>query len=759
MISSDATMLIDQGIGLLHEGRPEEAIACLEGALAISPVSARALNHLGMAFHLQKRYAEAVACYEKALAFRPDNVNAHINLGNALTELGRFEDALACYEKAAALRPDLAGAHYNRGLVLQKLSRFDEAAACYEKTLALKSDFAEACNGLGVAHKGSGRIEEAIHCYEKALALRPDLVEAHNNLGLALHERGQAREALAHYQKAIALKPDFAEAHNNLGLALKSQGRLEEALACYRKALALKPDYAEACNNLGVALYDQGMLEEAVACYRKTLTLKPDYAMAHNNLGIALQEQRRLDEAVAHFEKALAIDPGYGAAHDSLGSALGDQGRLDEAITHYKKALALQPDYATAHSNLLFTLNYLPGRDPDTVFAEHVEFARQHETPLAVRIQPHRNDRSPGRRLKIGYVSGDFRSHSVARFLEPVLAHHDHGQFEIYCYSCHHQTDEVTRRLQGHADHWRSLVGIPDEAAADMIRADGIDILVDLAGHTAYNRLPLFAAKPAPVQATYLGYLNTTGLRAMDYRITDGFADPEGLTEKYHSEQLVRLPDSFWCYRTPPDAPPVNNLPALQQRHVTFGSFNNIVKINHDVIAVWSRLLGAVPDSRLIMVGAPAGTAANALRARFEQAGVIPQRLELLNKVSHDEFWRLHHRVDIALDPFPYTGGITTCETLWMGVPVITLAGHGGFSGSGNSLLSNLGLPEMIAHSPEEYVAIAARLARDPGRLSELRAGMRERIGRSPLTDAPTVTRHLEAAYRKMWAKYVEGKT
>lgn len=759
MISSDATALIDRGIGLLQQGRPEEAIACFEGALAVSPASVRALNHLGMAFHRQKRYEEAVACYEKALDFRPDNANAHINLGNALMELSRFEDALAYYEKAAALRPDLAGVHYNRGLVLQKLSRFDEAAACYEKTLALKPDFAEACNGLGMAHKESGRIDEAIRCYEKALALRPDLAEAHNNLGLALQEQGQVGEALAHCQKAIALRPDLAEAHNNLGLALRSQGRLEEALACYRKALALKPDYAEACNNLGVALYDQGRLEEAVAYYRKTLVLKPGYAMAHNNLGIALQEQGKSDEAVAHLDKALAIDPGYAGAHDNLASALKDQGRLDEAIAHYKEALALKPDYATAHSNLLFTLNYLPGRDPDTVFAEHVEFARQHETPLVGRIQPHRNDRSPGRRLKIGYVSGDFRSHAVAQFFEPVLAHHDHGQFEIYCYSCHHQTDEVTRRLQGHADRWRSLVGIADEAAAEMIRADEIDILVDLAGHTAYNRLPLFAAKPAPVQATYLGYLNTTGLRAMDYRITDAFADPEGLTEKYHTEQLMRLPDSFWCYRTPPDAPPVNSLPALQRRYVTFGSFNNFVKINHDVIAVWSRLLGAVPDSRLIMVGAPAGTAAHALRAQFEQAGVTPERLELLNKVSHEEFWRLHHRVDIALDPFPYTGGVTTCETLWMGVPVITLAGYGGFSGSGNSLLSNLGLREMIARTPEEYVAIGVALAQDLDRLRELRAGMRERIGKSPLTDAVGVTRHLEAAYRKMWAKYAGGQT
>jgi predicted O-linked N-acetylglucosamine transferase (SPINDLY family) len=654
-------------------------------------------------------------------------------------EAGHLEQAQQAYQLANALAAQ---------------GKLDQAVDYYERALVLGPDNADAHNNLGLVLAAQGKLDQAVAHFERALALDPDYTEVHNYLGNALGMQGRTDQAVAHFERALALDPDYAEVHNNLGNALMLQGRTDQAVVHHERALALDPDNAQVHNNLGNAYRAQGRTDQAVVHYERALALNPDYAEAHCNLGSVLALQGKTDQAVAHYERALALDPDYAEVHNNLGNALMLQGRTDQAVTHYEHALALNPDFAVAHNGLLFALNYLSDKAPATVLAAHLDFARRWEAPLAASIQAPANNHSPERRLRIGYVSGDFRQHSVSYFIEPVLAHHNHDRFEIYCYSSDLKEDEVTGRLQTHADHWRRLVDLSDEQAANQIRADQIDILIDLSGHTRGNRLLVFARKPAPVQVTWLGYPATTGLSAMDYRLTDGFADPVGMTEHLHSEKLIRMPECFSCYRPPSDAPEVSGLPARAKGYVTFGSFNNLAKINREVMAVWAKILQAVPGSRLTFknTGLGGSSVQHRVRETFMGLGVAPERLELL---GNDPFPRTHLErywsIDIGLDPFPYNGATTTCEALWMGVPVVALAGRTHAGRVGVSQLSNLGLTELIGISTEEYAAIATRLARDLERLSQLRASLRSHMAASPLIGAQRFTKNLEQAYLGMW--------
>jgi predicted O-linked N-acetylglucosamine transferase (SPINDLY family) len=553
--------------------------------------------------------------------------------------------------------------------------------------------------------------------------------------------------------------PRLEEARRAFHLAntLAAQGRMDQAIAHYEHSLSLREDVA-ARNNLGNALAALGRMDQAATHYERVLSLRPEHVSAQNNLGLILLQRGRLTEAFAHFEKAIALQPDFAQAHNNLGLAWQTQGRVDEALAHYQRALMLRPDYVEAHSNMLLSLNYLSSIDPVAVFAAHLDFARRWEAPLAPLIQPPSNDRSPERRLKLGYVSSDFRQHSVAHFIEPVLKSHDHDRFEIFCYSNHSQEDEVTARLKTQTDHWRQIAGIADDVVARQIRTDQIDILVDLNGHTANNRLLVFARKPAPVQVTWLGYPNTTGLSAMDYRLTDGYADPVGMTEHLHSEKLVRLPESFSCYQPPQDAPPVSELPAREKGYITFGSFNHQAKLSPDVMTVWAKLLNTIPGSRLVLKNPSLGEAAiqDAVREAFTALGIAPERLELLGlDPSRAVHLARYQHIDIGLDPFPYNGATTTCEALWMGVPVVTLAGRTHAGRVGASQMSNLGLTELICHAPDEYVATAVRLASDLERLGRLRQELRPGMTASPMVAAQRFTRNLEDAYRAMWRNLV----
>lgn len=607
---------------------------------------------------------------------------------------------------------------------------------------------------LGNTFAAQGNIEQAIAHYQSACALNPEIPEIYNNLGLLLATQGRTEQAIAHYETALRLKPGYPDAHNNLGNALVTQGKRDLALPHYERALRLCPDHADAHNNLGLLLVALDKADQAISHYERALQLRPDFANAHNNLGLLRAKQGRTGEAVAHYERALLIRPEYADAHNNLGNTLVMQGRTDQAITHYKRALSLEPGYADVHSNLLLTLNYRSGDDLGAIYTAHLEFAKQFEEPVARLAQHHSNVPVPDRPIRIGYVSSDLRQHSVAYFIEPVLEHHDRRRFQIFCYYNSFQEDAVTGRLKSLSDHWRCISGMSDDLAAKQIRDDQIDILIDLNGHAGQNRLPIFARKPAPVQVTWLGYPNTTGLSTIDYRITDGFADPVGMTEHIHSERLVRLPECFSCYKPFRDAPPVSGLPALVKGHVRFGSFNNLAKVTPDVIAVWARILQAIPSAHLCLKspGLDEDLLQRLLRESFAKWGIAPERLEFLGRESSQQnHLGRYSGIDIGLDPFPYNGTTTTCDALWMGVPVVALAGKAHAGRVGASLLSNLGLTELIADTPEGYIATALRLAAEPEKLNALRSQLRTRMAASPLTDAHRFTKHLEVALLDMW--------
>jgi protein O-GlcNAc transferase len=611
----------------------------------------------------------------------------------------------------------------------------------------------------GLSHHQAGRLAEAEKIYRQVLAKQPNHAAALHLLGMLAAQVGQLDAAVELIRQAIRLKPDFAEAHNNLGNALKGKKQIDEAIASYRQAIRLKADYAEAYYNLGNALQYKQQLDEAIAALGQAVRLKPDLAEAHCNLGHALQSKRQPDEAIASLRQAIRLKPDFAEAHAILGNALKDTGQLDEAIASYRQAIRLKPDYELAHGNLIYALHFHPDYDARMIYEEHRRWNQQHAEPLKRFIEPHANSRDPDRPLRIGYVSPDFREHPVGRFLLPLLAAHDPERFKIFCYSDVHRSDHITEIFRSHASQWRDTLGLTDERMAHLIREDQIDILVDLTMHAAMNRMLLFAHKPAPVQATYLAYCSTTGLDTMDYRLTDPHLDPAGINDDFYSEESIRLPETYWCYPLDDQSPDVSPLPALSAGEVTFGCLNNFCKVSPDALELWIQLLRAIPKSRLLL-HAHEGSHRQRVRDLLERQGIDPQRLTFVDKVPLSEYFKLYEQIDIGLDPFPCNGGTTTCDALWMGVPVVTLAGQKAVGRGGVSVLRNVGLPELIAETPEQYVQIAADLAKDLPRLSELRRTLRPRMQASSLMDAPRFARNVEDAYRLMWQSWcLDGRS
>ena len=538
-------------------------------------------------------------------------------------------------------------------------------------------------------------------------------------------------------------------------------------MAACQRAIALDPNIAESRNYLGIVPANMERPDEAITAYRAAIALKPAYVEAHYNLGIALANMGRLDDAIAAYRAAIALKPGYAQAHSNLGNALKESGRLDEAIAAFRKAMELNPAIIVAHDNLLLSLQYHPDSDPRNLFEESREWDGIQTELLKQLIgsssassgRPSHNARTADRRLRIGYVSGDFRDHPVARFALPLLGSHDHGGFETFCYAKVPVSDSVTLQFQKYADGWRNIAGMSDAVVAEAIRLDEIDILVDLSGHTDGNRLPVFARKPAPVQVTYLGYPATTGLKAIDYRLTDELADPPGLADSYCSERLIRLPPCAWCYQPPEASPAVGELPAKRNGYITFGSFNNFSKINEPLLKLWAGILLRVPQSRMLLKAKSlrCGSVQEYVVRVMRDLGIGPQRLDMRGWVPAGDHLAVYNQVDIGLDTYPYHGTTTTCEALWMGVPVISLAGQSHVSRVGVSLLSNVGLEDFIGHTADQYVEAAVRLAGDLSKLEHKRQNLRQHMEQSPLMDAPKFARNIEAAYRLMWQGWCEA--
>ncbi len=604
---------------------------------------------------------------------------------------------------------------------------------------------------LGGALMAMGRIAEAIVQFRAALDLQPEDAGLHRSLGAALAAAGEPEAALSALDHAVALAPRVAEGHYGRGEALIRLKRREDAIEAFNAAIALKPAFARAHSNLGAALQALDRRAESIAAYRAAISADPGLAEAHANLGAALRADGRLGEAEGCLRKAIALDPKLAEARASLGGVLRDQGRIGDAVAAYRAALDIDPGLIEAHDNLLMAMHYDPGSSREDIFAEYGRWNARHAAPLAGRHPRPRLAAGVEGRMRVGMVSGDFRRHPVGYMMAGAIEHLDRNTFDVVLYTNAATGDDLTERLRAAATEWVPVAGMSDDALARRIRRDGIHILVDLAGHTRANRLLTFARRPAPIQVLAGGLFDTTGMDAMDYVISDAVETPPD-ADPWFTERIVRLPDGYISYDPPTYAPEVGPLPALRDGRITFACFNNLAKVNEDVVGLWSRVLRRVEGSRLVLKTKPLDDSSTRERFQglFAARGIEPSRVELQGFAPHPELLGAYNAVDIALDPFPYTGGLTTCEALWMGVPVITLPGPTFAGRHCASHLTNVGLADWIVADADAYVDLAASWAGDPHRLAALRAGLRERIRRSPLCDAPRFARDLGAALRRM---------
>ena len=651
------------------------------------------------------------------------------------------------------MRQSQAAEHHNQGEALATQGKHAEAIAAFRQALSGRWIDPQIHYRLGLSLSATSQFKEAVAAYRTAVSQRPGFAEACGELGRALLATGERDAAIAALRQALQANPTLASAYYYLGNALQEAGHLDEAIASFRTAAILQPDSPDARYNLALALASKGELEQAVSAYSEAVKLRPLYAEAYNNLGNCLQLLGRLDEAAIAFRKAVLIRPKSPDIYSNLGNLLKDMGRLGDAISCYDRAAALQPDDALWHSHRLYALHFLPGVEPERLLEEHLKWDRLHGQTLKKLIRPYGNDPTPDRRLRIGYVSADLREHVVGRNVLPLLCEHDRERFEVFCYYNFGKEDEVTARFRSYADGWRRIAGVGDDDVAALIRADGIDILIDLSLHMGGNRLPVFARKPAPVQLTFAGYPSGTGLEAIDYRLTDPYLDPPHVSDGYYREQSIRLPDSFWCFDPTGAEPPAGPLSAIQSGRVTFGCLNNFCKVNEPVLKLWALVLHAVPDSALLLL-VPRGSSRDRVLDTLRREGIEDSRVEFADRHPRHEYLALYNRIDLALDTFPYNGHTTTLEGLWMGVPVVTRVGRPAVSRAGLSQLSNLGLADLAAHSDADFVHIASSLARDLARLDGLRSTLRDRMRLSPLTDSRHFAKSIEQTYWAMWQDY-----
>lgn len=720
----------------------------------ISQAFSTAVGH-----HRAGRLPAAEHIYRQILAADPAHAQAWHMLGVVAHQTGRHKAAMDALGRAIQLDGDDARCHSNLGEVFRVLGRIPEAIGCYQRALQLDPQAAEIHYNLGIALKADGRLAEAVASYRRAVQLRPDHYQAHNNLANALAEQGQTAEALECLGRAIALRPDFADAHGNLGLLLQAQGLSAEALACFRRALSLKPASVEAHLNLATALKRLGQPAEALACLHQALRLNPDLAPIHFNLGYVLQDQGQLTQSEASYRRALELQPDFGNAANNLAYALGLQGRLDESLDWYRQAMQLRPGDAAVHSAYLIALQHRPGVTLAELAAAHRDFDERYTAPLFAQGQPPAASRQPRPRLRLGVLSPLLWSNPAAQLLVRPLEGLCRQACDVFCYACHPASirDRFTERMAAAVGGWRDVGGLSDEALVEQIRADRIDILLDVAGHLAHHRLLALARKPAPLQITWLAYEGTTGMAAMDYILADRHVIPAG-SERHYRERVLRMPDAYVCYDPADEAPDVGPLPAIAAGHVTFASFSKPMKITADVVRVWAEILRQAPGARLLLKYAGFGCEAVQRRyaGLFQAEGIAPDRIEFAGRSKLSDALAAYQRVDIALDTFPFSGSLTTCDALWMGVPVVTCPTETFAGRHGLTHLATVGLAELIAADLPDYVRRAVELAGDLPRLATLRASLRPRMAASPLCDGQRFAENLLTLLRDIWRQGAE---
>ncbi|MDP9175147.1 MAG: tetratricopeptide repeat protein [Planctomycetota bacterium] len=743
-----------------RQGRRAQAEQLYLQILAHRPNDPEALHMLGvLAFDVGK-LPIALDLINRAIAVNPGKWEYFSNLGLVLINLQRHEEAIAAYRKSLAMNPENISAHHNIGSAFQAMQRFDEAIASYREVLFRQPLNAETCINLAHSLRAKGQYDQAIDAYRKYAALRPEAPDVDLHLGNALTEANRDEEAIEPLTRAVARYPRDPLLHTNLGIALQTVGRTADAITAHSTAAAIQPNEPSYHYNLAISLLHFFRFPEAVAELQRAIDLAPEDPDFQNYMGNALRTIGKYDEAIPYYQKTIELAPHSAIGYNNLANAYKDTGRLDEALAAYDKAIECDPKQAAHHSNRIYLMYFHPEYDAQAILQAHKEWNERHARPLLASADFDQTLANPHRRLRIGYVSPDFREHVVGQNVLPILLHHDRDQFEIFCYASVQSPDDMTRQFQESANHWRNWNNVSDERAAEMVRKDQIDILVDLSLHMAHNRLPVFARKPAPVQVTFAGYPGGTGLPAMDYRLSDPYLDPPEFDQHY-VEKTYRLPDSFWCY-DPAVVPAasnveVNPLPAIQNGFVTFGCLNNFCKANGQTLELWLAVLQAVANSHLF-VQVPQGTTSRQWAQKLEQAGIEQSRLHFSPYQEQKDYFRLYHHIDIGLDTLPYNGHTTSLDSLWMGVPVVTMLGKTVVGRAGWSQLNNLKLTDLAAHTPAEFVNIAVNLANDLPRLANLRSSLRGRMLQSPLTDAKSFTRNIEVAYRNIWQAWCHSQ-
>jgi len=711
--------------------------------------------------HKAGKLQEAEGLYRAILSVNENHPDANHNLGVLALSVGAVEASIPFFQKATLINPNVEQYHKSLQEAKERLKDVQIEPTMQEmQTLAelfgkgshkealplamkMTNDFPKSGFGwkvLGALLEEFGDAQDALDAKQKAVELSPMDAETHNNLGFALHRQERFVEAEDSYLKAISLKPDFAEAYANLGAMQKALDRFDEAKESYLKAVSLKPNYAKAYYNLAAMLKERGEPDEAERFYLKAIEFKPDYFEAYNDLGVALKEQCRFVDAEKSFKKAVSIKPDFAEAHSNLGAALNDQGRSAEALDSYRQAIIVKPDFVDAYNNLLIGSNYSNAFS----VANYLEWANKFGALVTSNAKQKFTDHKlNNKKLRVGFVSGDLRAHPVGYFLENMLRYIKN--IELLAYPTLQKEDSLTQRVKPCFVSWTPIHGISDEEAAKIIYNDKINILIDLSGHTAHNRLGVFGYKPAPIAVSWLGYFASTGVAEIDYFLGDRYAAPKE-EESAFTEKIYRMPNSFLCFTPPSEAPDVSRLPALKNGFITFGCFNNLRKLNDDVISLWSGILRAMPTSKLFLKTKQLDDKhiADALYKKFQDCGVVADRLIFEGASSREEYLASYGRVDISLDPFPFPGGTTSVEGIWMGVPVLTLKGDRFIARQGESIAHNVGMPLWIASDKDEYVRKAIEFSADLEALAAIRANLRDKALSSPLFDGEGFARDFE---------------
>lgn len=749
---------MSRALALHQQGKTAEAAEGYRRVLRAAPEHAEANHLLGLVMMSQGRYDEAATLIGRAIETSPRNAIYRSNLGVVFKDSEKLEEAKASYEAALEIDPDLAEAHSNLGVVLLALKEAEAAVEEQRKALALKPDYAEAHTNLGRALFELRQRDEAIASYREAIRLRPDYANAHLFLGQALEAEGEHEEAEEVLSRAVALRPMNPAMHHALGSARMRLRDFEGAAVSFQRAVQLKPD-PTAYRNLGNVYSDLGRPLEAARAYMAALATNPDDPFTLGLLGGAQFGVGQTDEAMETFQKVIELDPKNAAAELNLGVGYLTQGRLEDAHEHFGRSLEIDPNYIDARSGMLFLSNYLGDGNVKEMTQAARDWGARVEALVPQRTD-HANDPDPERKLRIGVVSGDLRSHPVGFFTVRAFEMLDPEKVELYMYASAPGEDELTERFKAVSSGWHEAFLMGDKQLEEAILEDKIDILIDLVGHTARNRLRMFARKPAPVSFTWLGYFATTGLTSIDYVLCNRWVIPPEEEDQW-VEKPWRLPETYLCFSPPRANVPVAPLPAVGNGYITFGSANNLNKLSDQTARVWSNVIKAVPNSKLLLrAGALRDVETQKFtRERFRALGLSDEQLLLEGPASpYAAHLARYHAVDIALDCFPYAGGTTTVEALWMGVPVVTLKGDRYVSHMGESILNNIGMPEWIGADEEDYVRRAAAFAGDIGALAAVRGGLRDRMTASPLIDAERFARRLEEAFRSMWRIWCAGR-